>query len=143
MLEKKFELINHTADIGIKVYGKTLEELFVNSAFGMYNIICEKFKKISPKQKYKNVIKEFDNETLLISFLNDLLYQTFVNKILFCEFQIKSFKSDHSISFICYGENYDKNKHGHIIELKSATFHNIKIKKNFWGLFETIIIFDT
>ncbi|MFN3551388.1 MAG: archease [Endomicrobiia bacterium] len=143
MIEKKFDFIDHTADIGIRVYGKTLEELFVNSALGMYNVICEKFKKISPKQKYKNTLKAPDNETLIVSFLNDLLYQTFVNKLLFCEFEIKSFKSDISVTYICYGEEYNKNKHGHLIELKSATFHKIKIKKNSCGLFETTIIFDT
>ncbi|MCM8832580.1 MAG: archease [Candidatus Omnitrophica bacterium] len=143
MTEKKFEFINHTADIGIRVYGKTLEELFINSAFGMYNVICEKFKKILPKQKYKNTITSFDNESLIISSLNDLLYQTFVNKILFCNFEVKNFQSDHLITFVCYGEEYNKNKHGHLIELKSVTFHNIKIKKNSYGLFETTIIFDT
>jgi len=32
---KTFELIDHTADVGIKAYGKTLSEAFENAAKGI------------------------------------------------------------------------------------------------------------
>lgn len=140
---QRFEIIEHTADVGIKVSGKTLEELFENAAFGMYNIICENFSYIKDKLSYQNEISEIDLETLLVSFLNDLLYQTFVEKKLFCKFKTKITKEDscYKISFSCFGENYDEKIHRHLLEIKSATFHNLKIQK-IYEFFECVIIFD-
>lgn len=144
MAKKKFEIISHTADVGIKVTAQTLEELFENAAYGMYNIICEKFHNIERKSCYTSSIEEVDLEGLLVGFLNDLIFQTTVNKLLFCEFKVSNLnkKEPFKISCSCFGEVYQKEKHGRIVELKSATFHNLKIVKNKSG-FETIIIFDT
>ena len=36
---RKFKLIEHTADIGLTAYGKTLAEAFANAAYGMFSII--------------------------------------------------------------------------------------------------------
>ena len=38
---KKFELIEHTADVGLVAYGKTLAEAFANAAYGLFSIIAE------------------------------------------------------------------------------------------------------
>ena len=144
-MEKKIELIEHTADIGIRVYGATLNELFENAAVGMYNIICQNFNQISSIYKYNNQLSETDLESCLVSFLNDLLYQTFVNKLLFCKFLITNLKIEQNscfLSYKCFGEKYDLQKHGVLTELKSATFHQLKIV-NQNNVFTTIIIFDT
>ncbi len=144
-MKKKFELIEHTADVGIIVYGKTVAELFENAAFGMYNIICENFSKISNICEYNNSISEVDLESCLVSFLNDLLYQTFVNKLLFSKFLITNLKTEQNsciLSYQCFGEKYEKQKHGVLTELKSATFHQLKIVKQN-DVFTATIIFDT
>ena len=41
MKMKRFELIEHTADIGLIAYGETLAEAFANAAYGMFSIIAE------------------------------------------------------------------------------------------------------
>lgn len=145
-MQKRFDFIEHTADIGIKVYGKTLEELFTNAAYGMYNLICENFHKVEPKKTYNSVVESSDYESLLVSFLNDLIFQTFVNRQVFCNFKIKMLEKKHDstvLSYECSGEDYDKTKHGVLFELKSATYHNLKILTSADGNFEVSIIFDT
>ena len=42
---KNYEIIDHTADMGIKVYGKNLLALFLNAAEAMFDIIVETTKK--------------------------------------------------------------------------------------------------
>ena len=37
---KEFEILEHTADIGIMVYGKNKREIFINAARGMFEIIA-------------------------------------------------------------------------------------------------------
>jgi len=39
---KKYEVIEHTADVGLKVWGKNFVELLKNAACGMYHLVCEK-----------------------------------------------------------------------------------------------------
>ncbi len=39
---KIYELIEHTADVGIKAYGKNISEAFENAAKGMFDIITDK-----------------------------------------------------------------------------------------------------
>ena len=58
---KTYEIINHTADIGIKIYGRTKEVLFINAATAMFDVMLEKLKKriVFDKQKQKKfLIKE-------------------------------------------------------------------------------------
>ena len=37
---QKFEHIDHTADVGIKIYGATLTQLFEHAALGLFDIIA-------------------------------------------------------------------------------------------------------
>ena len=39
LLSERFEVFEHTADVGIIAYGKTLSEAFENAALGMFDII--------------------------------------------------------------------------------------------------------
>ena len=36
---RTYTLIDHTADLGIRVFGKTLEELFINAGFALFDLL--------------------------------------------------------------------------------------------------------
>jgi SHS2 domain-containing protein len=58
IIMKTYEIINHTADIGMRVYGKNLEALFFNAARAMFAIMLEGIKKkpIFQKQEHKKFL---------------------------------------------------------------------------------------
>jgi len=143
---KKYEIIEHTADTGLKVWGKNFNELLRNAACGMYHLICEKNvieKKIQELVSIKNFPKA-DFETLLITFLNELLYKTAIKKLVFKDFKIvikNGSKKGFVINAFCFGERYSFKKHGRFLELKAATYHCLKVcKRN--NLLYTKIFFD-
>jgi SHS2 domain-containing protein len=69
----EFEEIDHTADLQIIAYGKTLEELFTNAGKGMYQVISAR--PGGAEEKSRSVIlKENDPETLLVAYLEELLF---------------------------------------------------------------------
>ncbi|PIU56057.1 MAG: protein archease, partial [Chloroflexi bacterium CG07_land_8_20_14_0_80_51_10] len=35
---QNFEIIDHTADVGIVAYGDSVEEVFINAAYGMFSL---------------------------------------------------------------------------------------------------------
>ncbi len=47
---KRFELIDISGDAGIRVFGESLEDLFLNAAAGMYSLITDPDKRITPKE---------------------------------------------------------------------------------------------
>ena len=56
---KKFEFFEVTADVGIKSYGKTLEEAFENAALAMFEVITDT-SKIEPKIERKIEVESED-----------------------------------------------------------------------------------
>jgi len=70
---KRFELVEHTADIGINAYGKTLTEAFANAAYGMFSIIAE-LESVREAESRRVEVSADDIEGLLFEWLNSLLY---------------------------------------------------------------------
>ena len=67
----KYEFLEHTADIKVRAYGKTLEEAFINSAYALTNIVTkDKIKKV--KEQTIEVESE-DEKALLYDFLEQFL----------------------------------------------------------------------
>jgi len=67
-----FKFLEHTADIKFQAFGKSLEEVFENSALAMFNSMFDG--KIGNKIKKKISVEGKDNESLLYNFLEELLF---------------------------------------------------------------------
>ncbi|MFH0948839.1 MAG: archease [Elusimicrobiota bacterium] len=134
---KKFEIINHTADVGIIAYGKTISELFENAAYGMFSLIT------NPEKIKEQIIipisgDAHDKEELLITFLNEILYYYQTKKMLFKRFEILESSETHLDANIS-GEKISEHRILH--DIKAATYHNLKIEETADG-YKTQIIFD-
>jgi SHS2 domain-containing protein len=68
---RKYEFLEHTADIKFQAFGRTLEEVFANSALAMTNAMYDG--KVKEKIKRKIKVKGKDFEGLLYNFLEELL----------------------------------------------------------------------
>ena len=68
----RFEILEHTADIGLGARGKTLEELFENAAAGMVEILGVAAGHGS--QHVDFVVEADDRAALLVRFLDELIY---------------------------------------------------------------------
>ncbi|MDD5688118.1 MAG: archease [Elusimicrobia bacterium] len=133
----RFKIINHTADVGIIVTGKTIKKLFENAAFGMFSLITP-LKKVQKKISISVSIKSNNYEELLVAFLNELQYYYAVKKLLFKDFKISKITKTHLNANVS-GEKISKHEILH--DIKAATYHNLKIDKTLIG-FQTQIIFD-
>src|SRR3989344_6737674 len=67
----KFKFLEHTADRKFQAFGKTLEEVFENSALALFSIIYDG--KIENKKKFKIHAKGRDLENLMYNFLEEFL----------------------------------------------------------------------
>ena len=138
-MEKDFDVIEHTADIGIAAYGADLKQVFANAARGLFSLITE-LDAISEKNIYHIQVTAPDREALLLQWLNELIYRFEVKEMLFHRFTINTLTNT-ELKATGYGEKIDLAKHELKIQVKAATFHMLKIKQNNDG-WEAQVIFD-
>ncbi|MBI4303155.1 MAG: archease [Chloroflexi bacterium] len=124
---KRFELIEHTADIGLVAYGQSLAEAFANAAYGLFSIIAE-LETVKETESRMLELREADSEALLFEWLNRLIYLFDVETIIFKRFDITDFDGL-SFKATCYGEKYDPARHEIKLGVKSATYHMLKVDK--------------
>ncbi len=134
----KFEIIDHTADVGIIAYGSSAEEVFVNAAYGMFNIIAE-LAEVGETIQRDIVAEASDLEELLVTWLNELLYLFDAEKLIFKRFEIKNLERE-KLYATAYGEKVDPSRHKLKTEVKAATYHLLKLERN--DDFKAQVIFD-
>lgn len=136
---KKYDLLEHTADIGIKAYGRSLQELFENSAFGLFEIISD-LENVKPKERFEITLDEQNREELFVAWLRELLYKFSTSEILFNNFVIRDL-TDTKLNAFVWGEKLDKTKHNIKTEVKAVTYHGLKLEKSQTG-WQAEVIFD-
>lgn len=136
---KPFEIVNHTSDISIKAYGKTLKELFENAATGMFNILAD-LEGITSSTELKINAEGLDKEELLIAWLDELLYNFYTKQIIFCEFDITEL-TEKNLTAAVKGRFIGENRNRLKTEIKAATRHDLRIEKK-GGTYEVQIVFD-
>ncbi len=126
-MEKNYEIFDHTADVGIIVRGRTLEEMFEKAAYAMFDIMIYA-EKIEPIRKVKVSISASTLEDLLVDWLSELLYVFSTELFVMGKFNVNIQKDkEFSLKAICWGEPYNREKHGIKTEIKAVTYHQLKI----------------
>jgi SHS2 domain-containing protein len=124
----KFEIIDVSGDIGIRAYGKNLEQVFINSALGMYNLITD-IEKVEEKKTIKISLENHSLESLLVLWLNELIFQFDTYGFIGKEIIIKKINNN-TVNAVVSGEEFDPGKHERKLLIKAATYHKLKIEKN-------------
>jgi len=136
---RRYEQFPHTSDIGIRVFGKDLKELFANAAYAMFDTIADiEGLKTSISKEFE--LKGSDREELLVRWLDELLYNFYTKAIIFSEFEIEEL-SDKVVRAKARGRPIGENKNRLKMEIKAVTYHNLKIAKTAVG-YQVEIIFD-
>lgn len=137
---KRYEQFPHTADIGVRVYGKDSKELFENAAFAMFDIIADLDGLESSSVEEEFDLKAPNQEELLVAWLDELLYNFYTKSIIFFKFKVEGL-TQNSIKAKAFGRPVGQNRNRLKAEIKAATYHDLKIKKTDQG-YAVEIIFD-
>ncbi len=142
-MHKKFEEIEHTADIALQVWGKNLDELFLNAAEGMYSFIFADLE-FNGSEDWKFSASDQSAENLLVIFLTELNYYISIKRIIICmPIKIKINKNSGLYSISCHSKSQDfpRDIFDEFLEIKAVTYHNLNITKD-GGLLTVKIVFD-
>jgi len=137
---ERFEFFDHTADIGVRVYGNSLAELFENAACAMYEALGRLHKPESNRQKSLKLEAE-SAEDLLHDWLADLLYEIEVNHILYDGFEIHELTPLH-LAATLRGGPIDFTRSQTNEEIKAVTYHQLGVESQPDGSWRATVIFD-
>ena len=134
-----FELIEHPADVGIRVYGRDLGTLFARAALGLCSFITDTDTVVERETRSIEVAAP-DRESLLVAWLSEVLWLIEVEDLLFARFTIESL-SDTALAAIAHGEPADPQRHPYRGVVKAVTYHQLDLRRRA-GTWSTNIIFD-
>jgi len=126
-MDKDFEIINHTADVGIVAYGADLSQAFTNAARALFSLITD-LDDVAEVLHRDVELTAPDEEGLLVEWLNELIYLFDTENILFKRFDIILLNHT-QLKARSYGEKVDKSKHKLKTGVKAATYHMLKVDK--------------
>lgn len=120
----RYEEIEHTADVGIRAYGRTLDELFVNAAEGLFSLIADS-SNVKPVGEVEVRLNADDIPTLFLHWLRELLYDHETQHLLFSSFDARV--TGTSLVGHARGEAIDKARHELKLVIKAVTRHRLAV----------------
>ena len=134
-----YEYFDHTADMGMRVEGKDLAELFSFSAIGMFNLITS-LDQFKPADALEVLLEAENVEELLWKWLRELHYLFSTQKFVFKEFEFKEL-NEKIVWATCWGEYFEPDKHQSEREVKAVTHHGFQVVRSNGG-WKAEVIFD-
>jgi SHS2 domain-containing protein len=131
-----YEILDSTSELRIKVFGKSIKELFSNALKAMFESIEPRYVAASKEFSHEISIQAKDKDILLVDFLSEALVHSDINneaylRVVFEEINDQKLKAQIFGKKVC----------GFTIEIKAVTYHGVKIEEKNRKLF-TEIIFD-
>ncbi|MCW8384741.1 archease [Fluoribacter dumoffii] len=124
--KKGWEHFFHESDIGVRGFGATLSEAFAMGALALTNVIT-RAQLVHPHKKIHISCEAPNQEILFVDWLNAIIYNMAIHNMLFSEFDvtIKGLK----LTAIIAGEPVDIHRHQPAVEVKGATFTELKVNQ--------------
>jgi SHS2 domain-containing protein len=122
-----YTLLDHTADVGIIVYGEDLPELFVHAAWALFDVISDTTT-IRPRHSLSVTLEAIDREDLLVQWLGELLYLYDTQRFLCCDATFIVLEPTRLQATI-HGETLDESRHPIDTEIKAVTYHQIAVEQ--------------
>jgi SHS2 domain-containing protein len=128
---KRFEFLEHTADVYIAAYGNNLKEAFENAALASFETMTET-EKVEPKIEDGIKVEGYDEYALLYNWLEALLINFETTENLYSKFRIfkiEKMPNGFKLSAKIWGEPFNPEKHPQKVGIKAVTYHQMEILK--------------
>jgi SHS2 domain-containing protein len=137
VIEPGYEILEHTADIGIHALGPTLVAVFEQAALGLAAILGASAD--APRAEVRRVEAEAgDREALLVDFLNELLLLHETEEVALGSVEVRDLSDRHIVADVgvvpVAGETESTG-------VKAATYHGLEIRE-IEGGFEARVYLD-
>lgn len=125
-----YEILEHTADAGVRGIGATLEEAFAEAARGTFALMAD-LDSVRPETEVAVEAAGDTPEGLLVAWLGELLRERDVRGMLFSRFEARIGERDGAwrLSGRAWGERIDPRRHKLGVEVKAATYSGVRVER--------------
>ena len=122
-----YRIFDHTADMGIEIYGEDLHQLFSNAGYALFDLITD-IHKIEATTSLSVTIEATDQEDLMVRWLSELLSLHQLRGYLLSDFILHELE-EKSLRATVKGERYKSDRHEICKEIKAVTYHQLMVCK--------------
>ncbi|HEX2022345.1 MAG TPA: archease [Candidatus Thermoplasmatota archaeon] len=136
-MDRGFAYFEHTADVGIRAWGPTLESAFEEAAVGLvaHMVSLDEAKRVG---EVRVEVEADSMERLLFRFLEEVL--DLVQTRLMVVSSARVALDGNRLVATLEGESYDAARHGHVHEIKAITFHDLSVARSASGAEVRVIV---
>ena len=134
-----YVLLDHTADVAVRVFGQTRKELFENAALALADLLTDPYK-LEKKEARAITVEAGDLDGLWVNWLREILYLFAGEKKLACAVQVMEL-SETRLSAMVWMDAFDPEKHELRGELKAVTYHQARVSQDDEG-WKGTVVFD-
>lgn len=127
-MAKGGETFEHTADIGIKAWGDTREELYEALAEALAELICPR-RQVGSRDSRRLVIDSRDPGALAVDFLTAMLSVAQAERMCFADVAVQQATDTH-LEATVRGERADPSRHDLGAEIKAVTYHMLEVRRD-------------
>jgi SHS2 domain-containing protein len=133
-----YETFDHTADLGLRVRARDLDELFAEAARALFSTIVEDLNTVEPRRKIDVHLPGDERDYLLFDWLKELLFHFDSEHLLFGKFEVHV--ANDGLSGAAWGEPLDRSRHVLEHEVKAITYHGLHIEQTADGWLTEVIV---
>ena len=122
-----YELVDHTADIGVRLWGPTAEEVFEQAALALFSLVCDPLE-TGELETVEVTLEAEGMDLLLAAWLNELLYVYEARELVLTQFDIDEL-GEHALRARVSGEPFDAHRHIVCGGVKAATLHELALER--------------
>ena len=127
MVMQHWEHFEHEADIGLRGFGDTPAAAFEQVALAMTAVITT-IEQVQPVTTIAVTCEGASLDLLLFDWLNRLIYEMATRRLLFCRFDVRI--EGKRLTGSATGERVNPQRHAPAVEIKAATFHQLRVCEN-------------
>ena len=139
MARPHYEILEHTADVGLIAHGRTPAEVFEHTAEGMYALMTD-LAALTEREQREVRVSAADREHLLVAWLLELLFLTETEGLLFRRFAV-DLEDGAALRGRAFGEPFDPGRHETGVAVKAVTHHLLELREDPDG-FHARVLFD-
>jgi SHS2 domain-containing protein len=127
----KYDYPEHTSDVYVQAYGRSLEEAFENAALGLTGVVTD-VSRIRPEQTFEETVEAEDLQMLLYKWLEAILVRLDAEQMVFSVFNVKIERENgkYVLKAVMKGERFNPELHTSGTQVKAVTLHDMEIDKS-------------
>jgi SHS2 domain-containing protein len=135
---KRFTEIDHSGDVGIEVWGASIEEVIENITLGLFSLMVRGT--VGTDVRRELSVASRSQEDLLVDWLSEVIATAATHCEVYGSVELQVMGS-HELTGVIRGEAVQPERHDLRFEVKAATYHGLLFERLERG-YHALVIFD-